>query len=65
MSLVFLEVNLGPGLVLYVIGTKMLLQPWVWIIAPMIAYLAFEIFRARKRRKQREGAQANRSPNSN
>jgi hypothetical protein len=31
----------------------------------MIAYLAFELFRACKRQKQRERAEANRPPNSN
>lgn len=64
MSLVVLKMDLGPGFALYAIGIQILSQPWIWIVGAMIAYLAFEMFRARKRRKQREGAAANRPPNS-
>ena len=51
MSLVFLEVNLGPGFALYFIGAQMLGQPWFWIITLIIAYFGFELIRARRRRK--------------
>ena len=57
MSIVFLKMDLGPGFALYAIGIQILSQPWLWIIGAMIAYLAFEIFRARRRQKRREGAE--------
>jgi hypothetical protein len=53
MPLMFLKMDLGPGFALYAIGAQILSQPWLWIIAPMVAYLAFEMIRARRRQKQR------------
>jgi threonine/homoserine/homoserine lactone efflux protein len=57
MPLVFLKMDLGRGFALYAIGIQILSQPWLWIIAAMIAYLGFEMLRARRRRKQREAAE--------
>jgi threonine/homoserine/homoserine lactone efflux protein len=65
MSIVFLKMDLGPGFALYAIGTQILSQPWFWIIGAMLAYLAFEMFRARRRQKRRKRAEADHPANSN